>query len=68
MRAAPFLDLHYPLLMCRVGARRKLLVLTLILADALSSRSWSGAIRGRFSAAAGDTVRIISVAIVVRDR
>eukprot|EP00964_Phaeocystis_antarctica_P016854 scaffold9289_cov39-Phaeocystis_antarctica.AAC.1 len=41
MRAAPFLDLHYPSLWCRLAPRRKLLVLTPMLAHALSSRSWS---------------------------
>ena len=43
MRGAPFLDLNYPSLWCRLAPRRKLLVLTPMLAHALSSRSWSRA-------------------------
>ena len=38
-RDAPFLDLNYPLLMCRVGARRKLLNRTLMLAGALEEHT-----------------------------
>ena len=44
VRAAPRIDLSFASLLCRAAARRKLLVLTLILADVLSIRSWSGAI------------------------
>ena len=44
VRAAPRIDLSFASLLCRAGARRNMLVLTLILANVLSIRSWSGAI------------------------
>ena len=40
VRAAPRIDLSFASLLCRAAARRKLLVLTLILADVLNIRSW----------------------------